>query len=101
MKLHHKIIWICTVGILALIVIIESQQTKYPDDHIAYPKEGIAEVRFYNHSSCGPEKDTSEIIHILVDDFGDCDMVGKLKIKDNGDIGVCTSAGWKIHQVDQ
>lgn len=72
-----------------------------PGDHIVYPGKVEADVLFYNHTSVrAPGMKTSELRPMLKDDFGPCNRP-KIIFKHNGDMGICTNAGWKIHQSDQ
>lgn len=72
-----------------------------PGDHPLYAEKSIADAKFYNDSGHGAEVQTSDIIFTLVQSLGDCDIIGKIEIKTNGDIGICTATGWKIHQPDE
>lgn len=72
-----------------------------PEEHLIYPKKSIADAKFYNYSDYGSEMQTSDIIFTLVQNLGDCDIIGKIEIKTTGDIGICTATGWKIYQPDE
>ena len=69
-----------------------------PYNHITMPGKAGADVQFYNYSGHKLDKTMSKLIIMLGVDLGSCDIVGELKATTTGNIGICTSTGWAIHE---
>lgn len=86
---------------LVVFGFIFGHYTNMPEEHLLHPKKSIADAKFYNYSGYGSEMQTSDIIFTLVQSLGACDIIGKMEIKVNGSIGICTNLGWKVYQPDE
>lgn len=93
-----------TVLLIVLTFILAAFLIKFgkvPDEYIAYPEKTSACARFYNYSTDGPDRATSEIIFTLKSDIGPCDIEGRPEIGIDGSINICTPSGWVTHQPDE
>lgn len=90
-----------TLFIVIVIIGILGYYSHSPHDHIVIPDNVGADVKFYNYSGHKLGKTTSKLIIMLEDNLGACNIVGDVKATTNGEIGICTSTGWKIHQSDE